>query len=87
MCGCVVADHAETDAVVACANKLLSVWLQESSQVLVHQELHVPSDEAVRARNGCALQLPLPICYLQVALLPAQTGNTLLKCGFSQLRV
>ena len=49
--------------------------LQESSQVLVHQKLHVPSDEALCAGNGCTLQLPLPVCHLQVACLPAQTGE------------
>lgn len=53
----------------------LSVLLQKPCQVLVHQELHVASDEALCARDGGALWLPLPVCHLQVALLLAQAGE------------
>ena len=49
--------------------------LQEPCQVLVHQELHVTPDEALCARNGRPLQLPLPVCHIQVAFLLAQTGE------------
>ncbi len=49
--------------------------LQEPCEVLVHQELHVTPDEALCARNGCQLQLPLPVCHIQVAFLLAQAGE------------
>ncbi len=49
--------------------------LQEPCEVLVHQELHVTPDEALCARNGCPLQLPLPVCHVQVAFLLAQAGE------------
>ena len=48
--------------------------LQEPCQVLVHQELHVTPDEALCAKNGRPLQLPLPVCHIQVAFLLAQAG-------------
>ena len=53
----------------------VSVLLQKPCQVLVHQELHVTSDEALCAGDGGALWLPLSVCHLQVAVLPAQTGE------------
>ncbi len=49
--------------------------LQEPCQVLVHQELHVTPNEALCARNGRPLQLPLPVRHLQVAFLLAQAGE------------
>ena len=49
--------------------------LQEPCQVLVHQELHVTPDEALCAKNGRPLQLPLPVCHIQVAFLLAQAGE------------
>lgn len=52
--------------------------LQKPGEVLVHQELYVSPNEAFCPRDGSALQVPLPVCHLQVALIPAQAGLLLL---------
>ena len=58
--------------------EILLVGMQESSKGLVYQELHVAPDEAVSSPHGWALQLWLRIRHVQVALMAAQAGRSLI---------
>ena len=48
--------------------------VQEPRQVLVHQELHVPPDETLRAPHGRPVRLRVRVRHLPMAILAAQTG-------------